>query len=581
MASVRRPALRGVRLASALWRLLRIYWGTADARGGALLLAGAIALELLTVQASLYASEAQRRLVEGLELRDAEAFFTALGFLVSFLLVFVLVSTYRIYVRQTLEVRWRRGLTTHFLGRWIGPNAYGQSQLHGDEIDNPDQRIAEDIRDFVASALGLSLSLLSAVSTLVAFGGLLWSFSAGWQVPIAGWQLQIPGLLLWVAIVFAIFSMGVTHLTGRRLVPINFDRLRMEADFRYGLVRFRDNVEQIALSGGEAVERAGAVARFRHVVHVFTRQIRAERNLNLLTGGVGQLSSLAPFLIAAPGYFANLLTIGMIVQARVAYDQVSGALLWFVNAYREIARWRANIERLASLLGAMDATQRELAVSGPQLVEAEGRVLRLEGLRLETREGRVLLDGATAQLSPGERVAVVGAAGVGKSTLFRALAGIWPFGSGRVERPPSERMFFLPQRPYLPLGTLRAAVSYPAAEGSFSDARIGAALELVGLGQLVAELDQVESWQQRVSEHEQQLLAFARVLLHEPDWLLLDRATSNLDEASEKKLYELLLAQLPHTSVLSCGVRGATLSLLPRRWTLAAEPGGAAVLRAA
>jgi putative ATP-binding cassette transporter len=561
--------------------LIRIYWVSPDAKWGALLLAAAVALELGTVRASVLVSQAQRRMVEGLESRDPQAFAVAIGSFVGLLLLFVFVSNYRVYLRQLLEIRWRRGLTADFLSRWIDTKAYGQRQLHGGELDNPDQRIAEDIRDFVASALGLSLSLLAAITTLVSFGGLLWSLSAGWQLPLRGRTLAIPGLLLWVAIGFASFSMFVTHLMGRRLVPINFDRFRFEADFRYGLVRFRDHVEQVALSGGEGVERLGAVDRFRRVVDIFIQLVRAERNLNLLTGSIGQMNSIVPILVAAPAYFANLLTLGMIVQTRVAYDQVSGSLSWLVNAYREIARWRANIERLAAFEDVMDATDRELEAAALKVVPAPAGAIRLADVRLETPTGRVLVDRADAQLAAGERVAIVGEAGAGKTTLFRALAGIWPFGQGRVERPPRQRMLFVPQQAYFPIGTLRAAVSYPDAEGTFPDSRIVEVLELLGLGYLAPQIGEVAPWEQRTSVHEQQLLAIARVLLHEPDWVLLDEATAALDEASERKLYELVLARLPRTSVVSLGARPGVLELLPRRLALTAGEDGKVVLRAA
>jgi putative ATP-binding cassette transporter len=492
----------------------------------------------------------------------------------------VLVSSFRVYVRQVLEIRWRRGLTGHFVGRWVGGQAYVQAQLHGGEIDNPDQRIAEDVRDFVASALGLSLSLLAAVATLASFGGLLWRLSSGWVIPVGGARQQVPGLLLWVAIAFAALSMWLTHLLGRRLVPINFDRFHYEADFRYGLVRFRDHVEEVALGSGEAVERLGAVQRFRRVVGVFLQLIRAELELGILTASLGRLNSLVPLLLGAPSYFAGLVTLGLIVETRVAYDQVSGALSWFVNAYREIARWRANIERLAAFADVMDATASDLARAGVRTAIAGPEAIRLVDVRLEAPGGRVLLEGANASVGAGDRVALLGASGRGKTTLFRSLAGLWPFGAGRIERPARERMLFVPQRPYLPLGTLRAVISYPAAEGRFDDAQIREALALVGLGHLAERLDAVEPWDQQLSAHEQQLLAIARALLQQPEWLLLDEATSGLDEPTERRICEILLERLPRAGVIAAGLRPPALELMPRRWTLA-ERDGTGVLQAA
>jgi vitamin B12/bleomycin/antimicrobial peptide transport system ATP-binding/permease protein len=581
MPSLRKPTLRGRQLARALRPLILSYWRTPEAKWGALLLVAAVALELFAVQAIFFVAEAQRNVVDDLESRNAAGFAAAVGTFVALALVQIVVSAYRIYLRQLVEIRWRRGLTADYLNRWIDTGAYCQSQLHGTEIDNPDQRIAEDARDFVASALGLSLSLLSAIASLYAFGGLLWRLSAGWEILLLGRTLAVPGLLLWVAALFAVLSMALTHLVGRRLVPINFNKLRCEADFRYGLVRFRDNIEQVALSHGESVERLGAIDRFRYVVGAFLQLVRAERNLNLVTQGVAQLSGILPILLAAPAYFANLLTLGTILQARIAYDQVSAALNWFVNAYREIARWRANIERLDSFAQVMERTAGEVAAAGLQVVPSTSNAIRLADVRLETPQGRVLVDRANAQLAAGERVAIEGESGTGKTTLFRALAGIWPFGAGRIERPDRERMLFVPQRPYLPLGTLRAAISYPATEGAFPDSRIQEVMKLIGLAHLTPRLDLVEPWDQRLSVHEQQLLSLARVLLQEPDWLLLDESTSGLDEALERRLYELVLARLPHAALVTIGVRSGARALLPRHWNLVERKDGTIELEAA
>jgi putative ATP-binding cassette transporter len=426
--------------------------------------------------------------------------------------------------------------------------------------------------------LGLSLSLLAAIATLASFGGLLWTLSSNWAIPFRGEEHRVPGLLLWVAIAFAIVSMWLTHLLGRRLVPINYDRFRYEADFRYGLVRFRDHVEQVSLSRGEGVERLGALARFRNVFDVFLSLVRAELELSILTSSLGRLSGLVPLLLAAPSYFEGLVTLGLIVQTRVAYDQVSGALSWFVNGYREIARWRANVERLDGFLDVMDATSRDLA-SGQIRIES-APAIRLVDVRLEAPGGRVLLEGASASLGVGERVALLGAPGRGKTTLFRSLAGIWPFGSGRIERPERDRMLFLPQRPYLPIGTLRAAVCYPAAEDAFDDARVREALAQVGLAHLAPKLDEALPWEQHLSVHEQQRIAIARALLQRPDWLLLDDATSALDESGERRLYDTLIERLPRTGMIAAGLRPRALELMARRWTLS-EHGDAAVLQAA
>ncbi len=577
----KRPTVFGIRFLRALWRLLRVYWSSADAVPGLALLVASIALELATVWTNVLLSDGQRRIFDALELKSSDKFFSAIAFFLTAALVFVFASTYRIFLRQTLEMRWRRGLTAHFIERWIGARAFIQAKLHADDIDNPDQRIQEDVRDFVASALGLSLSLLSAVATLISFGGILWRESSDWPIRLAGNEFQIPGFMMWVAVVYAVFSMWITHVVGRRLVPINFDRLRLEADFRYGLIRFRDNIEAVVLSRGESVERLNALTRFRRVIGNWWQLIRAQRNLSLLTSGVGHANDVVPVLVAAPAYFAHLITLGSIAQIRIAYGQVSGSLIWFVNAYQEIARWRANIERLSAFADVMDATEREAAAVRIEVVTGADSTLRLEDLRLESPDGTAILEGARAIVAQGDRIAVTGASGSGKTILLRAIAGIWPFGAGRVELPVRDRLLFVPERPYVPQGSLRAALSFPAPEGTFSDEKLGEMLRLLGLRSLERRLDDVESWDQVLSDHEKQRVALVRVLLHEPEWLFLDKATSALDEATEKRVYELLSERLPNTTVITAAHRPAVVGYHARRWTIAPSESGPASLEAA
>jgi putative ATP-binding cassette transporter len=581
MPAAKKPAIAGRHLLRALWRLVRVYWTSADAKWGVLLLAATIALELGAVWGNLMLADAERRVMDALEQRDGATFFAATMVFLGVMLGFALVSAYRIYLRQALEIRWRRGLTAHFLDRWISGQTYCQKELHQGEVDNPDQRIAEDVRDFVASVLGLSLSLLSAVATLVSFGGLLWALSSRFELPLDARALRVPGLLLWVAVAYAVLSTWLTHLVGRRLVPINFQRLRFEADFRYTLVRYRDHVEAVTLSHGEELERRGAMARFAHVIENWWQLIRAQRNLTLLTTGVGQANGLVPLLVAAPAYIAGALTLGGVAQIRFAYGQVSGALNWFVFAYQEIARWRANIERLATFAEVMDATAADLARAGVRVVPAETPVLRLEGLRLDTPDGNVLVDRMDATVEPGDRVVITGPSGTGKTILLRAVAGIWPFGKGRIELPPDASMLFVSREPYLPLGSLRAAVSYPAAEGAFSDERIREVLGLLGLESLGARLNEVAPWDEQLTGHEQQRLGIARVLLNEPAWVFLDKATSALDEPMEKRVYELLAEHLPASTIISIAHRPKVEGYHRKRWTLAPRDHGPAVLQPA
>jgi putative ATP-binding cassette transporter len=579
MADDRSASVLSRPFARDLWRLVRIYWTSPEAARGGALLAGAVALELLTVFGNVQVARTSAHVIDVLAQRDVGAFLGAVGLAAAALLLTLFASVFRLFVRQVLEIRWRKYLTADYLRRWVNPQAYWQEELYGAEMDNPDQRIAEDIRTFVASALGLSLSLLSAVVALFSFGGILWTLSRDWPMNIGGVHFHIPGMMMWIAIVYAVLAMWVTHLVGRKLVPINYDRLRCEADFRYGLVRFRDHLEPVALSRGEAHERQSLSARFECVVANWWRLIVAQRDLSLLTMGVSQANGLVPMLAAAPSYFAGSLSLGAVTQVGFSYGQVSGALTWFVNAYQEIAIWRASIVRLSSFADVMEKTDVTLR-SGERvrLVADGGGALALKGLALTFPDGRPLLQAVSARVAPGDQVAVVGPTGSGKTTLIRAIAGLWPFGRGCIELPSTARVHFLPSRPFLPDDTLRGVVSYPSDEGTFSDDAIRAALRLCDLAVLVDRLDHSDQWHQRLSLAEQQRLALARLLVHEPEFVFLDEATSALDEDMEARAFAMLRERLPKAALLTIAHRPSVVSCHTTQWTLTPQDGAGAVL---
>jgi putative ATP-binding cassette transporter len=552
-----------------LWRLGAIYWTSGAAKAGGALLVLAIALELATVYGAVAVVRTQAAVIDVLQERNVAAFLGALGYQVGAMLATVLAGTFRIYVRQILEIRWRRKMTAEYLRHWMTPEAYWQLELHGVAMDNPDQRIAEDIRNYVASALGLTLSLLSSLVALASFGGMLWALSRGWPVALPGIDLYVPGLLMWVAIAYALFAMWITHVVGRKLVPINFDRLRYEADFRYGLVRFRDQVEPVSYSRGELIERRRLLGRFGHVVENWWQLIRAQRDLSLVTLGLGQMNGVVPMLLVTPAYFAGHLTLGMVTQVGFAYVQVSGALTWFVNAYQEIAQWRASIQRLVAFLDVMATTSLELARGERvEIVPHDAEVMHLRDLVLYRPDGRPLVRAASTSIMPGESIAIVGPPGSGKTTLFRALAGLWPFGTGRIDLPRDARLHFVPPRPYLPIGSLRFTVTYPEPEDRYPDDVIREALTLFGLGSLCEMLDDHAQWHVRLSAAEQQRLSLARVMVQAPTWLFLDEATSALDEEMEVHAYTALRARLPGTTVLSIAHRPSVAALHERRWLL-------------
>lgn len=563
------PALFDRRFARRLIALTKVYWASPDAVRGGLLLGVTVTLELGSVYGNVLLSDAQRGIFDAFESKQTTALSQAFALFFGLALAFVFVSAYRIYMRQRLEIRWRHSLTDYYLQQWISSQAYCQMELHRKGTDNPDQRIAEDVRNFVASALGLSLSLLSAFATLVSFSGILWSLSGHWQYDYRGSHIRIPGLMMWVAILYAVVTSWLTHRVGRRLVPIQFDRERFEADFRFSLMRFRDNVEVVALSRGEEGERRTALQRFHSIIGNWLQLIRAQRDLLLLTTGVGQANSLVPLLVAAPGYFAGNLTLGSVIQTSIAYAQVSGALVWFVNAYQEIAQWRASLERLFTFTEEIESTCADLLrAEGLRVERPRDGILRLDHVSLNRPDGEVLIQDIDVAITRGERVALLGPSGTGKRTLLRAIAGIWPFGHGRIELPEQARTAFLWERPYLPSGTLRAALSYPSPEGTFPDDKIREVFRLLGLEALTDQLDETQQWEQQLSGGEQQRLALARVLLHEPDWIFLDGATSSLDEDTEKHAYTVLRERLPHTAIVSIADRSSIAQYHEHRWTL-------------
>jgi putative ATP-binding cassette transporter len=403
----------------------------------------------------------------------------------------------------------------------------------------------------VEDTLGLGIGLLNSIVTLGSFILVLWSLSG----PVRVLGVEIPGFMVWVALIYALLGTWLAHLIGRPLIALNFSQQRLEADFRYALVRLRENTEGIALYGGEADEKRGLTQRFTKLMVNWWDIMRATKRLTFFTAGYGQVASIFPIVVAAPAYFAGRLPLGGLIQTSSAFGQVQGALSWFVDNYARLTEWRATVQRLTGFTHAV-AKARE-AGAGPKVSKASAEGLAMRDVTLKLPDGRVLLSGAEMHVAPGEAVLINGPSGSGKSTLFRAIAGIWPFGSGAISLPQDARALFLPQRPYLPLGTLKRAVCYPEDEARFSDAEVVAALGEAGLGHLAPRLAESDSWGQRLSGGEQQRLSFARAFLLRPDWLFLDEATASLDPEAEDALHENLERILPGVTMLSIAHRPA------------------------
>jgi putative ATP-binding cassette transporter len=545
------------------WALIAPFWRSEERWRARLLLGVVIALNLSLVGMTVLLTYWQRAFYNTLESKDWDGFIALLftwhrteaeGFLPGFILVaalYILIAVYQLYLRQALQMRWRRWLTDVYLTEWLADRAYYRMALTDPYTDNPDQRIADDARLFVEDTLSLGIGLLNSIVTLGSFILVLWSLSG--SITVLG--VEIPGYMVWVALVYALLGTWLAHLIGRPLIMLNFNQQRLEADFRYALVRFRENTEGIALYGGEADEKRGLTQRFGKLMLNWWDIMRATKRLTFFTAGYGQVASIFPIVVAAPAYFAGRMPLGGLIQTSSAFGQVQGALSWFVDNYARLTEWRATVERLSGFTHAV-AKARE-AGGGPHSSKGEANQLTLRDVTLSLPDGRVLLSGAEMKVVPGEAVLINGPSGSGKSTLFRAIAGIWPFGSGSISLPQNARVLFLPQRPYLPLGTLKRAVCYPEDEARFSDTEVIAALNEAGLGHLAARLDEADSWGQRLSGGEQQRLSFARSFLQRPDWLFLDEATASLDPEAEEAMYASLKRALPGLTMVSIAHRPA------------------------
>jgi putative ATP-binding cassette transporter len=552
----------------ALWALTRPFWFSEERWAARGLLIVIIGMNLGLVYLNVLFNEWNNLFFNALEQKDEAAYFHQMLRFVGLATVFIVVAVYRIYLGQMLQIRWRRWLTENFLKSWLEHRVYYRMQLTDRGTDNPDQRIAEDLRLFVEQTLAIVLGLIREAVTLVSFVGILWGLSGSMTIPWGEGGIVIPGYMVWAALVYAVIGTWLTHLIGRPLVRLSFDQQRYEADFRFALVRFRENAEGVALYRGEEDEARILRNRFANVVTNWWGIMRRQKKLTWLTAGYGQAATVFPYFMSAPLYFAGTMPLGGLFQTAQAFGQVQGALSWFVDAYTLMADWKATVDRLTGFRDAIEHAREQAGSSALARTPGPGAELALKGVRLDLPDGRALIADAEAQFQPGEAVLLTGPSGSGKSTLFRAIAGIWPFGRGEVLTPSEGRALFLPQRPYLPIGTLREVATYPMRDTHVGDEEIREALSAVGLADLVGRLDETQNWALQLSVGEQQRIAFARVLLQRPAWLFLDEATSALDEASESHLYRLVRARLPGTTIVSIGHRPTLAPFHDRRFEI-------------
>ena len=566
------------------WRLTLPYFMRSEQRWSARgMLLGIIILALTQVGASTLINFWYGQFYDALQAKDLDSFIRLLlwyrwddahGFMLGFVPIvtpLVPLGGLQAYVQQWLQIRWRSWMTNDILGQYMSDRAYytiGLTHVAGDPgTDNPDQRISEDIRDFTSSTLDLAISFISRITNLFSFSVILWGLSGATQI----FGVTIPGYMFWGALLYAVAGTFLTHVVGRQLVPLNFMRQKAEADFRYALVRLRENSEGVALSSGEVEEKAVLGTRFTEVTTNWFRLMTRRFKLSLLTDTYEQAAVVFPFILGAPRYFAGAIELGGLMRIVSAFSQVQRSLSWFVSVYESLAAWSATVSRLTTFESAIGSA-RSLNAAGPSLVDSRGSDITLAHARVALPDGQAVLDGADISFARGRAVTIAGRSGSGKSTMFRAIAGIWPFGSGVIERP-SGSYLFLPQRPYLPLGTLQHAVAYPGDGSSYPLTEIRTALTAAGLSSLVGRLGEEQPWSQTLSGGEQQRLAIARALLLRPDWLFLDEATSSLDPAAEAELYTALRQHLPDTTIVSIAHRPEIARYHDEALTFKRQPG--------
>jgi putative ATP-binding cassette transporter len=548
---------------SKLWAVAKPYWFASERQAisvwvytinvreswiAGTLLALIVALTVIIVYISKLLNAWNARFFNALQDKNLTAFWHELEYWIILVAIFIVVFVYRLWLTQLLSIRWRRWLSEIYFRDWLADRTYYRMELERHGADNPEQRIEHDIATFTTQTLNIMVGLLLQVMTLITFAAILWQLSGSFILPVFG-GLAIPGYMMWAALAYAAAGSWATYRVGRPLVRANYELERRNADFRFRMSRIRENAESIALYRGEATEQNRLSMAFREIYAIWWIVMKFTKRLTWLTGFYGQAATVFPVVVAAPHYFTGAIPLGVLTQTVNAFGQVQGALSWFIDTYTTLAQWKAVIDRLTTFGEAM-VNAKHAAMENAFAIQKQTPDISLRHVFVRLPDGAPLLQDVNFTIHRGESVLLRGESGVGKTTLFRVLAGLWPYGHGHVGLPRNARILFLPQKPYLPMGTLRQVLSYPEDGGHHADEEFCRVLMTCALENLIPRLAHTENWSLILSGGEQQRLAFARALLYRPDWLFLDEATCALDRETERRIYDVLTACLPRVALV-------------------------------
>ena len=536
-----------------VWYLTRSYWQSEEKGKAFILLVSIIALTLGTVYMLVQLNHWYNSFYEALQQYEKDKIYSELGRFTYLAFAYIIMAVYSYYLQQKLILNWRRWLTEKFISIWLKNKTYYNLQMFGKDTDNPDQRISEDVRMFVEMTLSLSIGLLKSFVTFCSFVVILYNMSGVIKFNVMGHDIVIKGYLFWASFIYSIIGTYITHLVGRKLVDLNFVQQRREADFRFSMIRLRESSESVAFYRGEAQEEKVLKNRFTDLLENFWRLVNKQKQMIWLNNFYGQIAIIFPFVAAMSRYLAKEFTLGGLMQVTSAFGRVQDSLSYFADTYSSLAQWQAVVMRL-TLFGHHMQEVNDATENFHLDRFATAEKVSTEGMTVSLPDGTALLTNVSFELQPGSNILVKGVSGSGKSTLLRAIAGIWPYVEGKINLPDAKNLMFIPQRPYIPLGSLREALHYPGNINMTDEETINY-LELCHIGYLKDKLDTVADWTHVLSIGEQQRLAFCRAHIQKPQWLFLDEATSALDEETERAMYELLQSRLSNTTLVSVGHR--------------------------